>query len=444
MTVTLMIATVRVEPGWAVGAVTLADQAIDRDILLDAHGRPWVPGSALAGSLRAHLAGASPPADERLMGSRPPRDQAEASESTVSALWIVGATFTPDRATMADGVPGGEDASRAEAVGAAGDPAAAVEIVGQTAIDRKRGAAEAGTLRFSRMAASGGTLTVYLRHDGTGSPALTGSDLELISGWKPAIGRDRTKGSGRAALDSIQHGTVDPATPEGAQLWLSHSGAALFTAVATETRTVQDVEGEPWLRERFAIEDGFLTSDGLPSKVARTRRRLGRPLIPGSAWKGIIRSRTEYILRSRYGEAAACRKQPGCEQCPVCAVFGHPGQRGLLAFRDSYIEDPACHPERTQVGIDRVTGGSRDTLLYTTQALATGTVLLQIDALGDIPPWVRNVIHHVLRDIHDGLIGVGSRTTRGLGTLRVLGPVADPDPVIVPELEAAAEPEPAS
>jgi CRISPR/Cas system CSM-associated protein Csm3 (group 7 of RAMP superfamily) len=444
MTVTLMIATVGLEPGWAVGAVSVSDQAIDRDILLDAHGHPWVPGSALAGSLRAHLAAAEPPADERLMGSRPPHDQAAAHESTVSPLWIVGATFTADRPSTDDGASAGDGGSGTGAADAAGDPAAAVEIVGQTTIDRERGAAAAGPLRFSRLAASSGTLTVYLRHDPAGGQTLTDSDLKLISGWHPTIGRDRTKGSGRATLDSLQHGTVDPATPVGAQVWLSNSGPALFASVATQTLTVRASEAEPWLRERFEIKDGFLTSDGLPSKVTRTRRRLGRPLIPGSAWKGIVRSRTEYILRSRYGERAACKEQPGCGQCPVCAVFGHPGQRGLLSFRDSYIEDPACHPERTQVGIDRVTGGSRDALLYTTQALAAGTVMLQIDALGELPPWVRTAIRHVLRDIHDGLIGVGSRTTRGLGTLRLLVPPDDPDPVIVPELEAAAEPEPAS
>ena len=55
MTITLMIATLKVEPGWAVGTVSSPDPAIDRDILLDASGRPWVPGSAMAGSLRAHL-----------------------------------------------------------------------------------------------------------------------------------------------------------------------------------------------------------------------------------------------------------------------------------------------------------------------------------------------------------------------------------------------------
>ena len=103
MTITLMVATVKVEPGWAVGALAVSDPAIDRDILLDAEGRPWIPGSALAGSLRAHLSRADPPADERLMGSRPPRNQAEAAASVVSPLWIVGGVFTPEARTAGPG-----------------------------------------------------------------------------------------------------------------------------------------------------------------------------------------------------------------------------------------------------------------------------------------------------------------------------------------------------
>lgn len=419
MTTTLMIATLSVEPGWAVGNVTLDDPAIDRDILLDTAGWPWVPGSSLAGSLRAHLAAAAPPADVRLMGRRPAgtpdADLGSDEEDTASPLSIVGCAFSP-----ADGAP-----------------AAELEIAGQTAVDRDRGAAAPGSLRFSRIAASGGTLTVYLRHDGADDRPLTGDDLALISRWQPAIGRDRTKGGGRAALSQLKHGTIDPATPAGARTWLSHSGPGLFDAVATQVITGRSGD-QPWLDAGFEIEDGLLTWDGIPGPVARSRQRLGRPLLPGSAWKGIIRSRTEFIVRSRYGETAACQAQASCGQCVVCAVFGHHQQRGLLAFRDSYIDQPREEPARTGVGIDRVTGGSRDALLFRTQPVAAGHLRLQIDKLGEIPPWVHPTIWHVLRDIDHGLIGVGSRTTRGLGTLRLTDPRGDPAPVIIPELENSA------
>lgn len=422
MIITLAIATVEVEPGWAVGAVAHGDATIDRDILLDANGQPWVPGSALAGSLRAHLAAAGPPADVRLMGSRPPRNQAEAAQSTASPLWVVGAVFTP--VSPDEPTDGGESSDAAGAV---------LETTGQTAIDRMRGAARAGSLRISRLAASAGRLSVYLRHDGKAQP-LSDADLALIASWRPAIGRDRTRGGGRARLVELRHGIVDPSTPEGARTWLTHDGPGLFEAVATTV-----IHGKPpvrpWLEEAFEIEDGLLVGDIKTGRVALTRRRQGRPLIPGSAWKGIIRSRVEYIVRSRYDEDAACTQQVGCGTCFVCEVFGHQGQRGVLAFRDSYIEDCGEEAEQDHVGIDRVTGGARDALLFKTKPLPSGRLRLRIDELETTQPWVRNAIRHVLRDIDDGLIGVGSRTTRGLGTLRLAEPLGALEPVVIDRLE---------
>jgi CRISPR/Cas system CSM-associated protein Csm3 (group 7 of RAMP superfamily) len=414
MVITLLIATIKVESGWAVGTVPLADPSIDRDILLDGHGRPWVPGSTIAGSLRAHLATAEPGTEIRLMGSPPAAD-----DGAASPLWVVGCVFAP----------------------AGTGPE--LEITGQTAIDRRRTAAAAKALRFSRSSAGGGTLAVYLRHDpAPGDLPLSGSDLAVIASWQPAIGRGRTTGGGRAMLTSLRHGTIDPATPAGARKWLTYSGPGLFDAVATEAINGRE-PGGPWREYRLEIRDGLLVGDGQPGKVARTRQRLGRPIIPGTAWKGIIRSRAEFIIRSRYGERAACQQQTGCGECVICGVFGHQGQRGLLAFRDSVIDPAQPGPERTQVAIDRVTGGSRDELLFTTQPLTGGQLRLQIDKLGDMPPWVPTVIDHVLRDLDDGLIGVGSRVTRGLGTLRLLDPIDPPGPVTVPGLEPAAAPEPA-
>lgn len=451
MTITLAIATVDVEPGWAVGAVAHGDTTIDRDLLLDADGQPWIPGSALAGSLRAHLANADPSADIRLMGSRPPRDQAQAATLTASPLWIVGAMFVPsapDASEPAESPPMSEPAALAPTASADAPPrgpdhdGAVLETIGQTAIDRRRGAARAGSLRISRLAASGGRLSVYLRHDGGDQP-LSDDDLALIASWRPAIGRDRTRGGGRARLTGLRHGTVDPATPDGARTWLTHDGPELFETVAT-TAIACDPVDQPWLEASFDIIDGLLVGDNQTEPLASTRKRHGRPLVPGSAWKGIIRSRVEFIVRSRYGEDAACTEQAGCGECVVCAGFGHQGQRGLLSFRDSYIEDPGQETKQTHVGIDRVTGGARDALLFETMPLTAGRLRLRIDQLGPVEPWVRNAIRHVLRDIDDGLIGVGSRTTRGLGTLRLAEPqdAGALEPVVIGQLDASQTKEP--
>ncbi|MEO3747199.1 RAMP superfamily CRISPR-associated protein [Plantactinospora sp. B5E13] len=407
MTITFLIAEITVEPGWAVGAVPTDDPSVDRDLLLDADGRPWVPGSALAGSLRAHLrqhdAQHGTEFDTTLMGSRPPIQRGDTTEA--SPLWILGTHFTPDPAS--------------------GD---LTEIVGQTAVDRRRGAAIPTSLRYSRSVAAGGTLTAYLRHDGP----LTDDHLQVLAAWQPAIGRDRTTGGGQARLTRLLHGTIDPTTADGMRTWLHHTGHALIEAVAIH-QILPGPPPQPWLETDLHIVDAILVCDPRPTGPAQPRTRDSQPFVPGSAWKGLFRGRVEYILRSRYGLHATCGQPTGCGTCPTCHVFGHPGGRGRLVFHDSPIFDAQQPAARTHVAIDRVTGGAHDGLFYQSAPVTAGRLRLRIDTLTDVPPWVATVIQHVLRDLHDGLIGLGSHTSRGMGTLR-LDSRPTPGPVTIPEL----------
>ncbi|MDT5024985.1 MAG: hypothetical protein QOE61_1411 [Micromonosporaceae bacterium] len=408
--ITLIAVDIDVEEGWAVGDVPLDDPAIDRDLLVDAKGAAWVPGSSLAGSLRAHLSNVDAlwhtGLESGLMGGRPPQERGE--ETDASRLWFLGTSF------------------------AAHDGAVDTEVVGQTAIDRHRGAATANTLRYSRSVATAGRITAYLRLDGR----LDDQAQQALAAWQPHIGRDRTTGAGRAHLGQLRHGEIDPSTPEGMRTWLTHTGADLIEAVATHTVTPPAPPG-PWYSVELSIVDGLLVGDPRPTGPARPRQRNGRSLVPGSAWKGIFRSRVEFILRSLYGPDAVCHTTTGCGACVTCDVFGHQGHRGRLAFADSLVQptDPTGPAQiRTHVGIDRVTGGARDSLLYQTVPITHGQLTLRIDQLAPVEHWVRNAITHVLRDLHDGLIGVGSRVTRGLGTVRVASEVEPLEPVHVPQL----------
>jgi CRISPR/Cas system CSM-associated protein Csm3 (group 7 of RAMP superfamily) len=391
--ITLMTFEIMLEPGWAVGAVTVDDPVLDRELLVDATGQPWVPGSALAGSLRGHLrevdAAAGTDLETRLMGSRP-----GANESQASPLWLLGSRFTPER----NGIP-------------------KTEVAGQTAIDRRRGAAAARSLRYSRIVSVGGTLTAYARYDGE----LPAEELAVLARWHPAVGHGRSTGGSAARLVRLRHGTLDPAEPAGMRTWLTHTGPDLVDAVAT-TSLPGPPTGQAWLDVELSIEDALLVGDPHPTGAARPRTRNGAPIVPGSAWKGVFRSRVEYILRSRYGQDVVCGDALGCGECATCDLFGHPGARGRLAFRDSLIQAATIAPERTQVGIDRVTGGAHEGLLFQTKPVTQGRLHLRIDTLAPVEAWVRPVLLHVLRDLHDGLIGVGSRVTRGMGSLRLTEP----------------------
>lgn len=414
--ITFLLIEIDVAPGWAIGAVPLDDPTLDQDVLVDRAGSPWVPGSSLAGSLRAHLAAtdrvAGTTLETDLMGARPTQHRDD--QAAVSPLWFLGTRFTPSVAT---------------------DPM--FEVVGQTRIDRHRKAAAATSLRSSRAVSAGGILTGYLRYDGE----LSDSHLAVLAQWRPSIGRDRTIGGGQARLRRLRHGTVNPTTANGMRLWLTHSGEKLVEVVATSDVPVPTADRESWLTAQFTIEDALLVTDPRPTGAASPRTRNGQYIVPGSAWKGVIRSRVEYILRSLYGQSPdlACDDPTRCDGCLVCEVFGHHRRQGRLAFATSVVETSQPPAGRTQVGINRVTGGSCDGLLFETQPLISGQLELRIDDLGPrgdegpLAPWVRQAIEHVLLDLHDGLIGVGSRITRGMGTLKLVSPLPRPGPVTIPD-----------
>ena len=156
------------------------------------------------------------------------------------------------------------------------------------------------------------------------------------------------------------------------------------------------------------------------------------PLVPGTALKGVFRSRAEFILRSVIGEAAACL--PGtCSRCWTCQVFGYGGgndadstavgARAAVRFADTVVDAPA-ETTRTHIAIDRFTGGVLDGALYTAEAVESGTFTIEAALLPGPVGQARRaeiaaVLRLVLEDLNDGIIGMGAATARGYGTVRV-------------------------
>jgi CRISPR/Cas system CSM-associated protein Csm3 (group 7 of RAMP superfamily) len=155
------------------------------------------------------------------------------------------------------------------------------------------------------------------------------------------------------------------------------------------------------------------------------------PLVPGTSWKGLFRARAGFILRTLHGEEAACTDQTGCGTCLLCDLFGSARARGRLAFPDSPVTN-AVTEKRTHVAIDRVTGGARDKLLFSREVVTRGTLTLRVLPLAPLQPWHRPLLAHIVRDLHDGLIGVGGGTQRGSGTLTLTSPPPAPEPVNLP------------
>lgn len=412
--VTLIHVELRALDRWAVGVIPDADATVKSPTAINpCTGKPHIPGSSLAGSLKRHLRNATtwmandPSAWEEATGD---------IDRSRSRLAVLGAT-------VRDGT---------------------VQSRGSTAVNPTRRAALENTLREEQWVEPG-VIDVLLCHDGERDAELV---AELLS-WRPVIGRGASSGMGRALPIEVRTLTLDLTKAEHLRWWLStrHTWYAApattpcpdGTCAVEPQRASGEVgqEAEPtWdagvtvLQVRWRVVDPIhigthegnradgidapsVNTDDLLGKkqatIARTMRLKGEVLIPGSSWKGIYRHRTDHIA-TVLGMTEVERQRLGD------VLFGSLARAGLLRFADTVAA--ATVVTRTHVSIDRFTGGALDGGLFTVEAIAPHTELdHRISANRDVPPEVVALLTHVTRDLHDGLIGVGGHTTRGYGSV---------------------------
>jgi CRISPR/Cas system CSM-associated protein Csm3 (group 7 of RAMP superfamily) len=380
-------------------------------VLLDTgpDGKPQLPGTSLTGALRELV--------------RAQRDDQTAGD------WF-GQLLEPGTGDMVDA-----QASRIWVLGSRpyGDLAPA-EFYASTKINRHRGAADARTLRIEEVLPAGSTFEVFLRWDDA-APSDIEDFASLLAAWRPLLGRGVSRGRGRCVTAGVRHGTLHLDQPADLLRWLTGTGPELARDVAvTPVEAAAGSDAEPVIRVPVSIAGPWRIGSGQtpasrePIPVLKVR---GQYLVPGSALKGVLRSRAEFILRSTGMTPPPCDIQP-CGQCWTCEVFGHGGgrdqaartvgARAVIRVPDVTVTDP-LPIERTHVAIDRFTGGALPGALYTFQALEAGTFPITVEAAAVLDPRrqaeIGAVLRLVLEDLHDGLIGMGGGTARGYGSVTV-------------------------
>jgi CRISPR/Cas system CSM-associated protein Csm3 (group 7 of RAMP superfamily) len=377
---------------------------------LDPQGRVQVPGTSLAGALREMVHGARG-AQMAEAWFAPLLEDGAAAQA--SRIWVLGSTRLDD---------------------------APADVLASTRISRERAAAAANTFRAEQVLPAGARFEVFLRWDGADAAQVT--DLAgLIAAWRPLVGRGVTRGRGRCAVQDVQHGTLRLEDPGDLLRWLTRSGPDLVRDVAAERVSADSTGPDPDLLFRVPVSIAGpwrIGTGDKPPKGSREpiplRRLGGQPVVPGSAVKGLLRSRAEFILRSVGVTPAPCADKPcDAEKCWTCRVFGYGGgqdsdarsvgARAAVRVADAAVADPVP-AQRTHVAIDRFTGGALDGALYTMEVLEAGRFPLAIERLPgavdeELARQVRAVLRLVLEDLNDGIIGMGGGTARGYGSVRV-------------------------
>lgn len=401
--VTLIAVTIQMSSRWSVGGVAVADEAVKLPVVVDPRGgtiRPWLPGASVAGSLRHHFGdqadrwlGPEPGGYEQITGDK---------QRVASPLWILGCI---------------------------GCNKVEVGYSGSTRINEARGAAESGSLRTQQWA---GPTEITIACECSGAtPEL----VDLLATWRPVFGRGRSAGLGQGRVRKVRAATLDLSVEDQLRWWLTSrqqwyraEASAPVEEICRDPDDTDDAAGiELEVREPVRI------GDGAKDRVLTILRVGDNAVIPGSSWKGIFRHRIAVILDA----LGAPDREEICQRIFGSTEYG----RGRLSFGESYVTDPRLI-RHTHVAIDRVTGGARDGALFTTESLAPGTRLsltIRWDDHPVLPPAVSNLVAHVLRDLHEGLVSVGGMGSRGYGWVQLVHPMPDLQAVDVNELRTELE-----
>lgn len=139
----------------------------------------------------------------------------------------------------------------------------------------------------------------------------------------------------------------------------------------------------------------------------------GESVIPGASWAGVFRHRMHRIL----SEIGYAQNEAFLEK-----VFGSMQKASCLVFEDSIIkEDHPIHQTRT--AIDRFTGSAGDKKLFTHRLSVGGMVTLTVHVKknclkGDEQALLEQLLTLCVQDIHDGLVSVGGQGSIGGGRMK--------------------------
>jgi CRISPR-associated RAMP protein (TIGR02581 family) len=201
---------------------------------------------------------------------------------------------------------------------------------------------------------------------------------------------------------------------------------------------------------------------GQPQTVVGTdapviRDSLGRPFVPGSSFKGVLRSQLEALLRgATESDLVACaavddadaacvtrrdRKgvfdQPALspaekaaeweklleESCTICSLFGSPWLASRVRVADMAVVGDwreSSFRVRDGVGIDRETLTAVGRLKYDFETVPPGTRFTFALAAENADDWELGLIVTGIDLLNQGFASLGGKGSRGLGRVRVI------------------------
>ncbi len=208
-------------------------------------------------------------------------------------------------------------------------------------------------------------------------------------------------------------------------------------------------------KEPLRIGSGKTESLTSTSDLPVLKFRIGDlevPVIPGSSWKGIFRSRLESYLRTHGkkvcgGPGNTCMdrrelkdkieyllRKPNEENrraaieilskelCMACKIFGSPSYISKVYFSDSYpIKEEGIYyfslGRKPGIAIDRRTGAVRRGALYDVEFVEPGSKFTFNLTARNLPNYALGLLAKIIVDLNNGVLRIGGFKTRGFGRI---------------------------
>lgn len=225
---------------------------------------------------------------------------------------------------------------------------------------------------------------------------------------------------------------------------------------------------------RFRLEGRLVTQTGLhigaggsgdplATDLPVVRDALGRPYIPGSSLKGVMRSAAEALFRSVFPRPSKGAPKPdfwACdvvghdpcvtnddvkgwreailsrpptadeqrmvveevwrESCTICRLFGSLALASRARFPDLPLAETAPPLEvRNGVGIDRDKEQAADGVLYDFEAVPPSTVFDLLVLVDNARAHEIGLLLYLFDELHRGHLALGGKSSRGLGRMAV-------------------------
>jgi CRISPR/Cas system CMR subunit Cmr4 (Cas7 group RAMP superfamily) len=370
----------------------------DNDILRDASGKPFLPGSTIAGVLRSMLTGAK---DENMLFGAGDR---------ISPLWVLDSELAGEIIEL-DGV--------------------ALDAENKVALEKKKYDYEA--------ISTGSTFTLRLlltiRENDIGSDFedLLKNVIGAVKSPALAFGAKTRRGFGQVKCNSVvcREFNLTPGKTDVLDEWLSFDWKSEtgFTDAKYEEYTGDKanltvklkLDGSSiMIRDTRNIYEGLRDGENEPDYKHISIGE--RPVILGTSWAGAIRSGLWRLLNSRDELKANLKAY-------LDKVFGYvteddkEAQVSLVSFSASTLEATYKkidgYRSITRVKIDRFTGGAADGALFNEKPWYGGKTTLEI-----LYPKERRDIEEMLtlalEAIDKGLIQIGGENAIGRGFFKVL------------------------